>query len=165
VFAPPQSCILVACGKHSERRAYWGEQSAGEDAEFWDKAAPGERRRSMVGGRDRPPCRACRAADAARTGRHAARGIRRPVRAPRPFPRPSARPAPFLVLGQQGNSFVLPSVWTVRQVVLLARTLLRVEERRRLPFRLLSSARRVRRPSMSGLCSVTVRGLVAGTSM
>jgi hypothetical protein len=71
----------------------------------------------------------------------------------------------FLVLGHQGHSFVLPSVWTVRQVVLLARTLLRVEARRRLSGRLLSSARRLRRPSMSGLRSVTVRRIFAGASM
>jgi hypothetical protein len=49
--------------------------------------------------------------------------------------------------------------------MLLARALLRVEARRRLPSRLLSSASRVLRPFMSGLHSVTVRRLVAATSI
>jgi hypothetical protein len=57
------------------------------------------------------------------------------------------------------------SVRTVRQVVLLVRALLRDEARRRLPGRLLSSASRVRRIFMAGHRSVTVRGLIAATSM
>jgi hypothetical protein len=47
----------------------------------------------------------------------------------------------------------------------LARTLLRVEARRRLPGRLLSSASRVRRLSMSELRSVTVIRLIVAISI
>jgi hypothetical protein len=68
----------------------------------------------------------------------------------------------LLVLMQQDNSSFLTGVRTVGEVVLFARTLLRVKARRQLADRLFSITSRVQRSFMAILRSVTVRRIVSG---